>query len=268
MKEKFDQNKIDRIHFYLINEAQKNAPRYYEIYVDNLKVVPKTNDVNEFDSYQQYITEGVRELKILIYSAAIKSHWNKSHEFYFPQPEIQTQPPSAPVPIPALNGIDIEQRINEKISAERQRWEAEQMQKELEQTKKLKGEAEEYIAKLEESLTATSKELAECKSKKEFNADKALGIAEVALTKFLGPTDLKGVFSSGDQQQTTPVSEASFSKSTEEIPREYEPYIALLKRLELSFSQQELDTVIKILGSLIEKPDLLPTVADLLGISH
>lgn len=262
MKEKFDQNKIDRIQYYLLSESQKNAPRYYEIYVDNLKVVSKTNDVNEFDTYQNYITAGVRELKILIYSTALKSHWNKSHEFYFPNEE--TAPPPAP-PL-TLSGTEIEQRLSEKINQERQKWEAELREKELEQTKNQLAEAEEYIGTLEKQVTETKKELDECRNKKTLSPEKTLGIAEVLLNKFIGPTDLKGLFGEDGKEQNTPVSEASFSKIPDPSPAEHETYIALLKQLEASFAQPDLNTVMKMLGALIDKPDQLPVIADLLGV--
>lgn len=260
MKEKFDQNKIDRIQYYLLSEAQKNVPRYYEIYIDNLKVVSKTNDVNEFDTYRNYITPGVRELKILIYSPALKSHWNKSHEFYFPSEE--TAQPSQT----GLSGTEIDQRVSEKISAERQKWEAELREKELEQTKNQLAEAEEYIGTLEKQVIEFKKELDSRKDKPAFDTDKTLGMVEKLVTHFIGPGDLKGVFTGDSGQPSEPAAEVSFSKTTDAYPKEYEPYIALGKNLETSFSESELITVMKILGSLSRQPDLLATVADLLGI--
>lgn len=41
----FDQLKIDKLKYFLEDMAQKNQPRPYEIFVDTLKVVPKTEDL-------------------------------------------------------------------------------------------------------------------------------------------------------------------------------------------------------------------------------
>ncbi|HYG53128.1 MAG TPA: hypothetical protein VD905_19650 [Flavobacteriales bacterium] len=270
MREKFEQNKVNLLQRYLQQQAEKNASRYFEIYVDNLKVVPKTNDVNEFETYHEFITPDTKLLKILIYSTSATSPRNEPHYYYFAdenpvQPAVQT-----------LSGVEIDQRLSEKISAERQKWEADQQAKEFSETRKKLSEAEEYIEKLESQLS-------EYKGKKLHWGDVNLGeLASVMLEGFVrrnpqllaklpGGENLAGIIEMDNKEKLQisqqPVAEASFSKKSDEVSAEHGPYIQLLKQLETCFSQGDLNTVMKILGVLIEQPQHLPTVADLLGIN-
>jgi hypothetical protein len=50
--EKYDQLKIDKLRHFLMEMAAKGQVRPYEIFVDGLKVVPKTEDPKDFDNYE------------------------------------------------------------------------------------------------------------------------------------------------------------------------------------------------------------------------
>ena len=50
--EKYDQLKIDKLRHFLEAQAEKGMAKPFEIFVDNLKVVAKTDDPKEFDSYE------------------------------------------------------------------------------------------------------------------------------------------------------------------------------------------------------------------------
>ena len=70
IEERYDQNKIDSLKRYLKREAEKGRTRDYEIIVDGFKVVSRTNDVEEFDDYEDEIQDNTRNIAILIYDGA------------------------------------------------------------------------------------------------------------------------------------------------------------------------------------------------------
>lgn len=67
----FDQNKIDRLKNHLSTMAEKNKAKFYEIFVDTLKAVPKTDEISDFDAYEDYITVDTEQIKIVIYNTAL-----------------------------------------------------------------------------------------------------------------------------------------------------------------------------------------------------
>jgi len=53
--EKYDPLKIELIKKNLETQEAQGAPLYYEIFVDNLKVVQRTNKVELFDNYEEFV---------------------------------------------------------------------------------------------------------------------------------------------------------------------------------------------------------------------
>lgn len=69
--DKFDQQKVDRLKTHLEAQAQKGSPKFYEIFVDSLKAVQKTDEPMEFDGYENYMTADTSQIKIVIYNSGI-----------------------------------------------------------------------------------------------------------------------------------------------------------------------------------------------------
>jgi hypothetical protein len=67
----FDQNKIDRLKNHLNVMAEKNKAKFFEIFVDNLKAVPKTDEISDFEAYEDYINVDTEQVKIVIYNTAL-----------------------------------------------------------------------------------------------------------------------------------------------------------------------------------------------------
>ena len=82
--DKFEQLKIDKLKYLLEDMAAKGQPRTFEIFVDNLKVVPKTEDPKDFDQYEYYMNEDTEKIRILIYNSA-NTPRNDQYCFYVQQ---------------------------------------------------------------------------------------------------------------------------------------------------------------------------------------
>jgi len=67
----FDQQKIDRLKNHLVAMAGKEKAKHYEIFVDALKAVPKTDEPNDFDGYEDYMTPDTEQIKIIIYNSSL-----------------------------------------------------------------------------------------------------------------------------------------------------------------------------------------------------
>lgn len=67
--DKYDQQKIDRLKNHLVLMAEKQKPKFYEIYVDTLKAVPKTDEPRDFDAYEDYMSADTAQVKIVIYNS-------------------------------------------------------------------------------------------------------------------------------------------------------------------------------------------------------
>lgn len=65
--DKFDQQKVDRLKGHLESMATKGTPKFYEIFVDGLKAVQKTDEPKDFEGYEDYMRADTNEIKIVIY---------------------------------------------------------------------------------------------------------------------------------------------------------------------------------------------------------
>lgn len=259
----YDQLKIDKLKHYLEDMAGKGHARPFEIFVDSLKIVPKTEDPKEFDSYEYYMNENTEKIRILIYNSNLSPR-NDQYCFYVQQQKQHQQP---------VNGLgEIDNIIQEKLTARDREHEMTRLQNELEETKKQLEESEEYAEDLE-------RQLEESKSNK-FKLGKLdlVELGGVVLERLavknspaLEKIGLGSLISPSGQQESSPVqeTEASFQKKSGgagELKPEYLQYIPWLQQLDAAFDQQQLETVMQVLAKFAEEPAQLKTVAELLNI--
>jgi len=272
--ETYDQLKIDKLKLYLQTQADRNAARYYEIYVDNLKAVHKTNDIQEFDSYEDYMTEDTDRIRILVYSTNSQSPRNDQYVYRMKKQEEQ----KTIVQQQGLSGIEIESRMEEKLQTHRERWEHEALVKELEQTKQQLKESEEYAEKL-------MAELQEYRSKKLHWGNVNLGeLASVVVegivrrnpqmvAKLPGGEALAGIIEQDNKERgtttTTHETEVSFKKKsdTPELSDEEKGYLNFMRGIAESFDDEEIVILTQVITKLEEDTTQLKPVAELLNIN-
>lgn len=268
--EKYSLPRIERIKHYLESCAEKSRPRYYEIYVDNLKAVDKTDDIAVFDEYQVYVDENTQMVKILIYTSTENSPRNDKFIFTMNQQGGKQE---------TLDGAEVETRISNAIQQERDRNQLTGLQKELEDTKQELAEAEEYIEKLEEQVENTQKELGELKERKvalsEMSAGKVVGYVTEYLVqnhpavakKIPGISALSGLLTGNEgmeaEDERTEAA-ASFSRKQGMNGVEKDPSDAiklqLFGQMEKAFSDFQLKQVVEILHGLMNQPELIETL--------
>lgn len=266
--EQYDQLKIDKLRHFLEAQAEKGMAKPFEIFVDNLKVVAKTDDPKEFDSYEFYMNEDTEKVRILIYNSNLSPR-NDQYCFMV-QKTIGGK---------SLNGLgEIESIVQEKLAARDREYEMNRLKEELEAAKQDLEETEEYAEKLE-------KEIQDLKQNK-FKLGN-INVAEFAsaalenivrrnpqiLSKLPGGAALAGFVEQDNKeqearmlnQQTGPEPNVSFQKETApEITEEEKRYLAYLKAFEKNLNQEQAEMFNLILQAMINDPSIIPTILDLI----
>jgi hypothetical protein len=278
VKEKYSSNRINLLHQMLLNDAEQGNPRNYDIKVDELKVVQRTDDPERFFLHEEFVQPETACITVNIYDGS--SRRCTKYQLYFG--DVHSGASTS-----TLSGI--ENTIKEKIGSERMQWEYEQIKKEKGALENKIGEAEEYIEELQEKLSAVHHELETLKNKRvslaEMNAGKLIGFATDYLVKnhpaitrkipilsglsgLLTGDEEEGdsLIGIGNDNETVP--SASFSKKEPADPTKYdattERKLAFVQGMEDAFTEPQLDKVIDIIHGLAAKPDQLDIIHGLL----
>jgi hypothetical protein len=272
--EQFDQLKIDKLKYFLEDMQGKGQARPFEIFVDGLKVVPKTENPKDFDSYEYYMNEDTEKIRIIIYNTA---HSPRNDQYTFLLKQGKTNK--------GLNGVDdVDVLFKEKLDARDKEHAMANLKEKLEETQTKLTEAEEYIEQLEEQA-----ELA--KSNKHKIGRLNLGeIAAIGFESMLRKNahlfaKISGVgetFAGIIEQDTaeknnrllqppTPTieGEASFKKRTSvavELTEQQQRHCNILAQLEQSLDEAQLDEVMVILEKIIRDPSQLIQIKTILKI--
>lgn len=266
--QKFDQFKIDKLKHYLEDMTSKSQSRHYEIFVDGLKVVPKTDDTSQFDTYEQYMDEDTQKIRILVYNSNLSP---RNDQFCFTLPAGKGEMSGG-----GLGEIDT--IIQEKLAVRDREHEMEAVRKELQEAR---GQLEEVEAEAE----ALRLELEAVRAGKERKQIKGVEFLSVILEGFVrrnpqllqkipGGEALAGLIEQDNQEKSSmslpaePVAAASFRKREAENPgltADQLRYIDTLRQLETTFGQADLELVMQIIARFVESPDTLQTVSQLVN---
>jgi hypothetical protein len=274
--------KLSQFKMWLHDMADKGEGKFIEVYVDDVKVVPRTNRIESLDDHKVYLDDTTETIKVFTYNT---ENSNRYQQFTFviekkkaTEQQVQNQPTQNQQQ--GLSGIELENKINERLTQslaqERERWQTDLLKRDFDTCKKDLQDAEEYIEDLE-------KQLNHYKSKKLHLGDVNLGeVASIVLegmvkrnphwvAKLPGGDALAGLIAREATETTAEVieNEVVFKKKTpsdEGMSEEMKAQLGFLKQLESHFSQEQLDKIMLILQSFVEEPKNIETVFDLLEI--
>ena len=270
----YDQLKIDKLKHYLETQAERGQAKPFEIFVDNLKVVSKTDDPKEFDSYEFYMNEDTEKVRILIYNSHLTP---RNDQYCFMVQKNKTDK--------GLNGLgEIENIVQEKLAARDREYEMTRLREELETTKEDLAESEEYNEKLEKEIEYLKENKFKLKN---------IDISELAsvaiegivrrnpqfLTKLPGGEALAGIIVQDNKEQEArllskqgaPESEASFQKKESSEPQFSEMEVRqlhFLSQLQEGFDEKQIEVFNIILGRLAAEPSKLQNIASLFNINY
>jgi hypothetical protein len=271
----YEAEKVDKLKHLLNNYKEKGKPKPYEIFIDALKVVDKTEDPAEFDGYLDFMDDDAKELRILIYNSNASPR-NDKHIFDLKPKETERRSEEKGE---TLSGTEIDQRISNSLEAERKKWELQQLQQDYEKTKGELKEAEEYIEKLETALQE------EKTNKFKLGKINVGELASVALEGFIrrnpkmlsklpGGEALAGVIEEDNMEKRKAIEEpepetrTTFKKKETAMPQlspEEIEGLAVIKMMRENFSQEQLKEVWDIIGQMAQDTGLIVTISDLLA---
>ncbi len=268
IEEKFDQHKIDSLKNYLQRETKKNRPKDFEIIVDGFKVVSRTEDIDEFEDYEQEIKPGTRNVSILIFDGP---GTNRNTRYSF---SLQGEPASRSSQ--ATNGLgEIDQVIAQKLEEREREHELSRVKGELNATKTQLAEAEEYADSLQKRI----------KDMEEKRYVQAVSLGEVAsvvlktlvkqhAARIPGGQALAGLLGADviDEVPTpelpASVEVASFERQStpEPIDEQTRNRLSLIGQLQQRFTEQQMIAVFSILDCLAASPEKIDEVLTELGL--
>ncbi|MFN8436017.1 MAG: hypothetical protein U0V72_00145 [Cytophagales bacterium] len=259
-KQKYTQEKIDKLLDYLKLYHEKGMPIDYEILVDGFKAVRRTDDPEMFTMFESFVTPDSKAVEILFYTGT--SNNNDKHIFTF-QEEVKEH---------GLSGIDIDNRIQEGIDREKRNWEFENLRRENKELKEEIEELEDEIEKLEkekEELTSNQSPLKGVLG--EIGSSFVEGFIRrnpKIIAKLPGGETLAGLIEEdnkerGLEENTAEDTEVSFKpklESKSEQSEEERNAIAFVNQLKSSFTQGEFDQVLQVLQQLSDHKEAIEKV--------
>ncbi len=272
--EKYDPEKIDLIRMKLEQSFKSGTPEYYEILVDEMPIVKRTNDLSMFDTIRAYMAKGFNKISFRLYGTSPKS-WRHIHRSFIVNNEQNNGNNNN-----NLSGVDIDARINEKLKQERERWETELLKKELAETKGQLEDAEKYIEQLEDSIEVIRKE-------KSTLGNQWGGVASVAIEEVLKKNAQKlsdvpllgGIahaLASGDnntsiENNNEPDTEVTFKKkgsgeNENALSEQDKHYLLILHNMEEQLDNEQLTKVMLIFEKMVNEPENITPVAELLNV--
>ncbi|GAA4746366.1 hypothetical protein [Flavisolibacter ginsenosidimutans] len=284
-QEKYDLVKIERLKHYLESAAEKGRPKFYEVFVDNLKAVDKTSDPEAFDEYLVYMGEDTRLVKVLIYTSTESCPRNDKFLFTVTSSEKEREEKRRG----ELSGIEVEEKIHAVVQQEREKMNTELLRKELQETKEDLEEAESYIEELE-------KKLVEARNTKAVQKESLGEVVSLALesivrrnTHLLSGIPMIGQGLAGVVEQDnkrleetalhspeaikernvtftklSPEESASSKSKPPSVSTEDQQTLAYFNSLRQTFTESELLQVLDIIALLSEDKDNIASVVDLL----
>lgn len=257
----YEPSRLETIKRVLENEQRRGSPRFYEVWVDGVKVVEKTDNPDDFSKYEEFIFADTQKVTVNLFtSSPTSAHIVSRLHFTFGE-EQKTKDES-------LRGFglgEVEARINEKVTQERERWECDQVRKELEATKFKLKESEEYSEKLEGTIDEMIKKLEEAKSQSDF----AGILKDIALPHLLGKKSEDKQALSGSEKQSQ--EEASFKMKSSEDPSltdEDKFFVELGKNMRQSFTEDEFDMALSVIREFVRDKSNIKPVTELLNINQ
>ncbi len=278
--------KLSQFKMWLHDMVDKGDGKFIEVYVDDVKVVPRTSKIESLDDHKVYLDDTTETVKVFIYNTENSNRYTQFTFVLEKKKPVEAivpliQQPVQPQQAQGLSGVELENKINERLmqalTQERERWQNELMKRDFDVCKKELSDAEDYIEDLE-------KQLSTFKSKKLHWGDVNLGdVASVIVegmvkrnphwvAKLPGGDALAGLIAQESTENGTAEvieNEVVLKKKTpgdEGMSEEMQAQLGFLKQLESHFNQEQLDKIMLILQSFVEAPKNIDTVFELLEI--
>lgn len=258
-KQKYNQEQLQKLAQLVRIYKEKDQPFDYEIVVDGLKVVRRTNDPDMFFLFESFVTGETKNIEVLFYNG--NSNVNEKRIFTF----IEDSPEKG------LSGLEIDVRIQEQVEKQKKEWEHGRL---IEENRELKQEVDE-LEKEVERLEKANEELVNSQSPfKGFLGEVGSSFVESFIRRnpsvmknIPGGEALAGLIGKDNVQADTVTEDSEVTFSSKTSPTEDEIYaIQFVDQLKSKFTKPEFDNVLVILQSLADDKEKIQTVLNHLNM--
>jgi hypothetical protein len=282
-QEKYDLLKIERLKHFLESAHEKGRPKFYEVFVDNLKAVDKTSDPEAFDEYLVYMGEDTTMVKVLIYTSTENCPRNDKFPFTVSSQEKEREEKRRG----ELSGIEVEEKIHSIVQQERDKMNTELLKKEIERLQEDLEETEQYVEELEKKLEESKSTKVTAKENFGELLSHALESIVRRNTHLLSGIPMIGQGLAGVVEQDNKrmedtalnspkaveernvtfkrvVNDEEIKPSARSISKEDQETLAYFQSIRLAFTESELLQVLDIISSLSQEKENIVAVLDLL----
>ncbi|MFL5763563.1 MAG: hypothetical protein ACJ77K_06430 [Bacteroidia bacterium] len=137
----YDESEVESIRLMLDAEAKEGLQLYFEVKVNGNTRIHKTNKVERFGELYNFINDKTKELVINVFPDPENHNRKEWYKFNFGANNSES-----------LNGLDIEQKLSERMQAFEEKQAAKRTEEKLQEALEQIQQAEDYIRILEEKL--------------------------------------------------------------------------------------------------------------------
>lgn len=273
----FSQQKVDRLKSHLEAMAAKGKPKFYEIYVDSMQAVAKTDEPSEFEGYEDYMSPDTSTIKILIYCSGASPR----NEKYVFSMKAKSQEEALDLGLNGIANRSYSTKELDQLRQQRERKTAEaieihDLKQEVKDLSDELDEKEAYIQQLEAGIE---------KAKENGNKIGGMHVGEIVSVALEGLVrrnthliaqvpvleGLAGIIDKDNQRPqpalNQPDAEVSFQKKTEAAPalsEQEKEFLALFHEIQRHFNEGEISQIIDMLEALSKDKTKMALVLDLL----
>jgi hypothetical protein len=252
-KEKYDPMRVEKQQEYLRLYSEKGRPIDYEVIVDGLKAVRRTNDPEDFMDYQRFIGADTKTVEVVFFTGTSNNH----DRYIFTLSEEKE----------GLNGLEIDARIAEQVDRQKRDWQYASMEKENSDLKREVAELEKEIEQLEADHKALQDQQSPFKG---LLGDLGSTFVESfirrnpAIMKSIpGGEALSGLINVPDKAQENS-SEGSVSfrprNDSAQLTEDQQAAVSFVEQLKIQFTKPEFDRVVTILQALADDKQRIEVV--------
>jgi hypothetical protein len=266
-REKYTAQKINKLRDFLQRNTDIGKPIEYEILVDGLKAVLRTDNPEHFETYELLVDGDSKYMEIIFYKGG--SNHNEKRIYSFREENNKE----------GLSGIDIEAKIEERLLKAKQETTLENLQTENSQLKERVEDLENEIEELETNVGTMQAKLSPLNG---MLGDFGSNLLESfikrnpqLLTALPGGQALAGLIGTEDPKTEalngTPETEVSFKAKEPDAPgaaelsEEDKSSIKFTKQLTERFNKEQFNKIIMVLQSFAKEDKLIDEVLTFLS---
>ncbi|MBI4929293.1 MAG: hypothetical protein HY841_00905 [Bacteroidetes bacterium] len=258
---KYSPFNLAQFKMWLQDMKEKGETKFFEVYVNDFKVVPKTDNPDDFENHEQYVDDETTKLRVLVYNTKDSNRY-KQHLFVLKEPAPQTN---------TLSGVEVDKKIEDEVNkglkAVEDRIACEQVKKELKEAKEKLTEAKEYSDKLTGYIETLKEKLEKAQTVKEI----VTAVAEFGPAIFGIKTNPDKTLSGNSQTEKKPEEEASFkmksSESENSLSQQEKHFIEFGESLKKNFSKEEFEKILSVIDAFAKDKANINSVESFLNLN-